>query len=74
MVGGAGGGGGFRGGGKRVGGGRGYYLSRHNIIIRRVWRTRSLENSTFSAVKQKLRPARLLVRPKPDQPDRLLRP
>ena len=27
-----------------------------------------------SAVKTKLRPARLLVRPKPDQPDRLLRP
>ena len=26
------------------------------------------------AVKQKLRPAQLLVRPKPDQPDRLLRP
>ena len=27
-----------------------------------------------SAVKKKLRPTRLLVRPKPDQPDRLLRP
>ena len=31
-------------------------------------------NCVVSAVKKKLRPARLLVRPKPDQPDRLLRP